>query len=261
MAACFSCLDGLGFVLMRSSNAEPKVEASCADVAHAADFPRDSSALIDSAAACVVTGVMHGKSADVACSLETQDSQAALPRMDNLNIEPMSIASSNMEPMKIHVRAKSEDWSLGHLHVQGPTSPLPCNRAMPMQDEWPSLALASDVFADRACSWTPLHAGVQMNPGSMMHGAGVCSPCAWYWKPKTCLNGMDCQFCHLCPDGELKSRRKAKLAVMRNAGFPPRSRSHGNGEETPQRSKHFQLGDGEVSPQKTAQVLSLSSLL
>merc|ERR1719321_571334 len=55
------------------------------------------------------------------------------------------------------------------------------------------------------------------NPGSMLHGTGHCSPCAWYWKPKNCQNGMECQFCHLCPDGELKARRKAKVASMRNA--------------------------------------------
>lgn len=265
MATCFSCFDGLGSILVHGSNAEPKVEASYADtaLAQAADFPTASSTLTESGAAC--DAVMHSESSFVTRKLDKQQSRAgnlaALTSMDPVNVEPMSIDSSSMEPMKIHVRAKSEDWSLGHFQVRGPISPLPCNRAMSMQDALPALTHSPDMLTDRAHSWAPLHAAAQMNPGSLMHGTGVCSPCAWYWKPKTCLNGMDCQFCHFCPDGELKSRRKAKLTVMRSAGFPPRSRSHGNGEATPQKSRSFRLGAGDVSPQKTAQVLSLSSLL
>ncbi|CAE7673417.1 unnamed protein product [Symbiodinium sp. CCMP2592] len=34
-------------------------------------------------------------------------------------------------------------------------------------------------------------------PGSRGHSAGVCRPCAWYWKPKGCWHGKDCPHCHL----------------------------------------------------------------
>jgi len=31
-----------------------------------------------------------------------------------------------------------------------------------------------------------------------------------FWKPEGCKNGSDCEFCHVCPSGELKARQKAK---------------------------------------------------
>mmetsp|Transcript_63546 Transcript_63546/g.98896 ORF Transcript_63546/g.98896 Transcript_63546/m.98896 type:complete len:588 (-) Transcript_63546:110-1873(-) len=46
--------------------------------------------------------------------------------------------------------------------------------------------------------------------GSIDHGTGLCKPCAWFWKPSSCLNGKECCHCHLCPAGEIKSRKKAK---------------------------------------------------
>jgi len=51
--------------------------------------------------------------------------------------------------------------------------------------------------------------------GSAAHGKGGCQPCAWYWKPVGCLKSQDCRYCHLCPDGELKRRRKRKVAMIR----------------------------------------------
>merc|ERR1712232_375000 len=46
--------------------------------------------------------------------------------------------------------------------------------------------------------------------GSMFHASGTCKPCAWFWKPASCQNGKNCQHCHLCPEGELKDRKRAK---------------------------------------------------
>eukprot|EP00443_Scrippsiella_acuminata_P080096 CAMPEP_0115408576 /NCGR_PEP_ID=MMETSP0271-20121206/19559_1 /TAXON_ID=71861 /ORGANISM="Scrippsiella trochoidea, Strain CCMP3099" /LENGTH=180 /DNA_ID=CAMNT_0002832695 /DNA_START=109 /DNA_END=651 /DNA_ORIENTATION=+ len=51
--------------------------------------------------------------------------------------------------------------------------------------------------------------------GSAAHGNGACSPCAWYWKHVGCLKGQECRYCHLCPDGELKRRRKKKVDMLR----------------------------------------------
>lgn len=51
--------------------------------------------------------------------------------------------------------------------------------------------------------------------GSALHLSGNCRPCAWYWKPGGCQNGSDCGHCHLCPEGELKNRKKSKLVMMR----------------------------------------------
>jgi hypothetical protein len=51
--------------------------------------------------------------------------------------------------------------------------------------------------------------------GSLLHEMGACQPCAWFWKPGGCQNGQDCTRCHLCPEGELKARKKVKCAMMR----------------------------------------------
>mmetsp|Transcript_109337 Transcript_109337/g.172305 ORF Transcript_109337/g.172305 Transcript_109337/m.172305 type:complete len:394 (+) Transcript_109337:42-1223(+) len=55
--------------------------------------------------------------------------------------------------------------------------------------------------------------------GSLLHDVGQCRPCAWFWKAPGCQNGRDCCHCHLCPPGELKARKKAKIiAAKADAG-------------------------------------------
>lgn len=51
--------------------------------------------------------------------------------------------------------------------------------------------------------------------GSALHVTGNCHPCAWFWKSVMCRKAQECHYCHLCPNGELKRRRKAKEALMR----------------------------------------------
>lgn len=51
--------------------------------------------------------------------------------------------------------------------------------------------------------------------GSVLHGTGRCRPCAWFWKAQSCSNKEDCGYCHLCPEGELKNRKKTKVAQLR----------------------------------------------
>jgi hypothetical protein len=56
--------------------------------------------------------------------------------------------------------------------------------------------------------------------GSILHGSGSCQPCAWFWKPGSCQNGRDCGYCHLCPEGELKARKKTKHLTLRGMASP-----------------------------------------
>jgi hypothetical protein len=54
--------------------------------------------------------------------------------------------------------------------------------------------------------------------GSARHEIGRCKPCAFQWKDgKGCENGLDCEFCHLCLPGEIKQRKKEKLAYRKMA--------------------------------------------
>jgi len=48
--------------------------------------------------------------------------------------------------------------------------------------------------------------------GSATHYSGDCKPCAWVWKAQGCENGQDCEYCHVCPPGEAKLRKKVKEA-------------------------------------------------
>lgn len=66
-------------------------------------------------------------------------------------------------------------------------------------------------------SGTPSH-------GSVLHGSGHCRPCAWFWKLGGCLNGEDCAHCHLCPEGEIKARKKAKQTMMQLGLATPQPR-------------------------------------
>lgn len=61
------------------------------------------------------------------------------------------------------------------------------------------------------------------SPGSALHGQldangePACQPCAWFYKGSGCQNGATCRRCHLCPEGELKIRKKLKIAKLRSA--------------------------------------------
>lgn len=61
-------------------------------------------------------------------------------------------------------------------------------------------------------------------PAEPMWSAGseghpdTCRPCAWFWKG--CRHGVECSYCHMCPEGETKKRaktRKAELKVQTRA--------------------------------------------
>jgi len=51
--------------------------------------------------------------------------------------------------------------------------------------------------------------------GSAEHDKGKCRPCAWVWKPDGCVNGTACSFCHTCEVGQMKVRKKQKIAQLK----------------------------------------------
>lgn len=59
------------------------------------------------------------------------------------------------------------------------------------------------------------------SPGSVLHGTGNCNPCAWFWKARGCAVGRDCDYCHLCPEGELKRRKKLKIQEIKSGAREP----------------------------------------
>lgn len=101
----------------------------------------------------------------------------------------------------------------GSLFDQASTaSPASEHELTPSSDQSSEWEEHDDIDLSRTGS-NRLQGGSHSSP--LMHGLGYCRPCAWYWKPGGCQRSPTCDFCHLCPDGELKARRKAKHAMMR----------------------------------------------
>jgi hypothetical protein len=50
-----------------------------------------------------------------------------------------------------------------------------------------------------------------------LHMLGECSPCAYFYnKQDSCRLGDNCLFCHLCPVGEIKKRKKQKRKTLKD---------------------------------------------
>jgi hypothetical protein len=87
--------------------------------------------------------------------------------------------------------------------------------------------------------------------GSAAHDSGTCKPCAFLWKDLKkpgCQNGMECVFCHLCPPGEVKRRKKEKMfmrKVARNLQYADRY-SH---QYSDQHSDQMSMGFDQFEPQ------------
>lgn len=79
----------------------------------------------------------------------------------------------------------------------------------------PIVGLAGDAVVSNQQQGSP-------SVGSQSHGTlgpdghPVCQPCAWFYKDTGCHNKASCRYCHLCPQGELKNRKKLKIARLRN---------------------------------------------
>jgi len=71
----------------------------------------------------------------------------------------------------------------------------------------------------------PDMAGDFPSRGSKLHSTGECEPCAWFWRPDACRNGEECGRCHLCPEGEIKARKKKKVAMLKQGVLSPKRTS------------------------------------
>jgi len=86
--------------------------------------------------------------------------------------------------------------------------------------------------------------------GSADHESGTCKPCAFLWKDLKkpgCQNGSDCVFCHLCPPGEVKKRKKQKMFMRKVAKNLQYAEQFGMGFEPqfePQYQNQFAPGYG-----------------
>lgn len=96
------------------------------------------------------------------------------------------------------------------LPVLPPACPADRGPGLQAGQDAAAFSAAEDTDAARAGRPAPSH-----SLGSAGHGTGECKPCAWYYKPQGCSMGSGCDFCHLCDAGEIKIRKKAKAASLR----------------------------------------------
>jgi len=95
------------------------------------------------------------------------------------------------------------------------TQPLPLT--LPYPATYDMSPMTAPPFHAATIPYTPMPIFLP-SLGSSLHGTGRCRPCAWFWKPQGCANGHECFHCHFCPAGEIRDRKKVKLAMMRVAG-------------------------------------------
>jgi len=118
---------------------------------------------------------------------------------------------NNGVPVMLHAaepRPETEKAGAGDRDPTGPTGPYPPRLEEaegPAEPTWNQEVTVATV----------------PSKGSSTHGSGKCRPCAWFWKPQGCQNDQDCGYCHLCPEGELKNRKKSKVAAMRMGALVP----------------------------------------
>jgi hypothetical protein len=100
--------------------------------------------------------------------------------------------------------------------------PVTTSGSLPRQAMNVSLSSLVEVEDDRAASakaeivpWQDRRP--EWSRGALLHRAGMCKPCGWFWKPQGCKSGQDCCHCHLCPSGTLKARRKGRSAMRCDA--------------------------------------------
>ena len=56
----------------------------------------------------------------------------------------------------------------------------------------------------------------EYSKGASDHGSGICKPCAWFHHAEGCRHAGDCEFCHMCPAGEIKKRKKEKQKLIKS---------------------------------------------
>jgi len=104
-----------------------------------------------------------------------------------------------------------------NVHVPGPSGMAQVTTAPTSSVGACAAATAGAATVVSGLASTAPSKGSQLHGQITEDGQRACQPCAWFHKAFGCQNGASCGRCHLCPEGELKLRRKQKLAKLRNA--------------------------------------------
>lgn len=124
----------------------------------------------------------------------------------------------------IHQEQKwnSKQWGI-NFAISGPLPVPPSANTVPLrpgecklcQDDQPRPEEAGEGVSHDLSQFASPDESELPSVGSVLHASGTCRPCAWFWKPHGCGNGRHCCHCHLCPEGEIKARRKAGVVCLK----------------------------------------------
>jgi hypothetical protein len=127
------------------------------------------------------------------------------------NIEQPALRSISLEECIRNIEAKYQDLEVcddisTKANSEEDTAP-PTPQILSDSEEESKLSNRAISLTDSLGLWSL---------GSAEHSLGNCKPCAFLWKSEQgCQNGTNCKFCHMCTPGEVKRRKKAKLAARK----------------------------------------------
>jgi len=151
---------------------------------------------------------------------------------------PMSFKDQTSQPPLEEARSYDSmnryDYNVKNTFIDVPDD------ATPMGNQWQTAQTCQARFVNEdSLAFKPVGSGVygaqgavsptaqpvslaSASVGSAEHGktgpdgSPACQPCAWFYKDNGCKNGQTCRYCHICPNGELKNRKKMKISRLRN---------------------------------------------
>eukprot|EP00439_Symbiodinium_sp_Y106_P082910 s679_g22.t1 len=156
-------------------------------------------------------------SGDEASTLSPQLGPQAAYVQHSSQTSPQGGYSDTKSKNKMHIARQHEDTEFKH-----PETATACGISLPpglasSDDEQP--LCFSEAFPYPGVPQTLRNTTIFGSIGSELHGTGECKPCAWFWHNKGCSKGSECTFCHNCPPGELKARRKLKVMRLRQQEY------------------------------------------
>lgn len=149
------------------------------------------------------------------------NAEAAAFIPDRTSLQPkeeISQALQACEPCEFHAEAQAVMMAESVLGLESAPKQRPVAQGTCKSSKAVDQDVAQDALASRDQGPAePAHPtpGRLPSKGSAYHEQGQCRPCAWMWKPRGCQNADACEYCHLCPEGELKHRKKLKIAAIR----------------------------------------------
>eukprot|EP00411_Alexandrium_monilatum_P044339 CAMPEP_0175477330 /NCGR_PEP_ID=MMETSP0095-20121207/76379_1 /TAXON_ID=311494 /ORGANISM="Alexandrium monilatum, Strain CCMP3105" /LENGTH=261 /DNA_ID=CAMNT_0016778929 /DNA_START=33 /DNA_END=819 /DNA_ORIENTATION=+ len=164
--------------------------------------------------------------------LKVEDPQHGLP--DAPALQPVKLELP-VKLLRLDAKVQVADYDActkeGLIDGEG-FEPVPVGRSCSLPDNWASAVDGYSPWTLWPGMESPSGPGADSDVaaagasrGSALHAAGKCRPCAWFWKPGSCQNSDNCAYCHLCPEGELKARKKAKVAMMRLGIVTPKAKA------------------------------------